>query len=119
MDDNSKVPSYGLLDRVALKQKLDHKETFHLWNTLGKADFKQDVNIPGSDWVPAESLTKEIAASKAKKDEVIIVYCGGGQCAASKAAAEKLVSWRYTNVFTYEGGLADWKAGGLPLGAPK
>src|SRR6266568_5031753 len=99
------TPSYGLLDRIALKQKLDHKQKFHLWNTLGKADFRPDVNIPGSQWMPAESLTKEQAAAKAKTDDMIVVYCGGGQCLASKAAAEKLVSWGYKNVFTYEGGL--------------
>ena len=110
------TPSYGLLDRVTLKAKLDHKAPFQLWNTLNKADYKKDVNIPGSQWVPEESITKELAASKAKKDEFIVVYCGGGQCVASKKAAEKLVSYGYTSVFTYEGGLKDWTDGGLPVG---
>jgi rhodanese-related sulfurtransferase len=29
-------------------------------------------------------------------------------------AAEKLTGWGYSSVFTYEGGLKDWREGGLP-----
>jgi rhodanese-related sulfurtransferase len=108
-------PSYGLIDRSVLKQKLDHKFKFQLWNVLPKAHYDPTVNIPGSSWIPVDTLTEALAKQKAKKDEYIVVYCGGGQCVSSKTAAEKLVSWGYTSVFTYEGGLADWKEGGLPL----
>ena len=111
----NETPSYGLLDRITLKARIDHKEPFQLWNTLAKADYKPDVNIPGSKWVPFDTLNQELAAKLAKKDETIIVYCGGGQCLASKTAAEKLTSWGYTGVFTYEGGLKDWSEGGLPV----
>jgi len=113
-------PSYGLIDREALKQKVDHKMAFQLWNTLPKESHEKDVNIPGSKWVPADTLTKEVAEKLApKKDSVIVVYCGGGQCQASKQAAEKLQSYGYSEVYTYEGGLADWKDGGLPVASLK
>jgi rhodanese-related sulfurtransferase len=107
-------PSYGLIDRISLKQKLDHKHEFQLWNVLPKDRYDANVNIPGSQWVPVDSLTEAVAAKKAKKDEYIVVYCGGGQCESSKMAAEKLTGWGYSSVFTYEGGLKDWREGGLP-----
>ena len=107
---------YGIIDRDALKSKIDKKEKFQLWNVLAKDYYRPDANIAGSQWIPADELTEKVAREKApSKDEIIVTYCGGGNCVASKQAAEKLSSLGYTNVFAYEGGLKDWLEAGLPL----
>ena len=107
--------TFQLIDRKTLKAKIDAKETFQLWNVLTSEYYKPDANIPGSKWVPVNTLTEALAAEKAKKDENIVTYCGGGECKASKEAAEKLSSFGYNKVFAYEGGLKDWSEAGFPL----
>jgi len=110
------APKTQMIDRAALKAKLDKKETFHLWNVLTKEHYKPESNIPGSKWLPVDTITAELAKSSAPVNtDMIVVYCGGPACPASKQAAEKLQSLGYTNVFAYEGGLKDWSEGGFPL----
>lgn len=50
-----------------------------------------------------------------KKDEEVIVYCGGDECTASRRAAEWLAKQGFSRVLYYEGGLKDWKKNSLPL----
>ena len=106
---------FRLIDRAGLKAKIDRKETFHLWNVLSKESYKPEANIPGSKWMPLDSFTETLVAQKAKKDDFIVVYCGGKECTASQQAAEKLSGMGYVNVFRYEGGLQDWTEAKLPL----
>ena len=103
------------IDGKTLKAKIDAKETFQLWNVLKSDYYKADENIPGSKALPVDTLTEKLAGDTAKKDEMIVTYCGGGDCKASAEAAEKLTSFGYTKVFAYEGGLKDWKQAGFPL----
>lgn len=107
---------YRTIERDALKAKLDKKEGFKLWNVLSKAAYKPEANIPGSAWVPVESINAEVAGKKiGSKDETVVVYCGGETCESSTKAATKLVELGYTKVFTYEGGVKDWTEAGNPL----
>jgi len=107
---------FQLIDRETLKAKLDKKEKFQLWNVLSKEYHKADANIAGSRWIPHDEINERLAAQFVpSKDETIVTYCGGGECKASKMAAEKLAQLGYTNVFAYEGGLKDWSEAGLPL----
>lgn len=106
---------FNVMDRETLKAKIDKKEAFQLWNVLTTQYYKPEANIPGSKWIPADTLTEKIANDTAKKDEVIVTYCGGLKCPSSKQAAEKLVSLGYTNVFAFEGGLESWTEANLPL----
>ena len=107
---------FQTIDRAALKAKLDNKEKFQLWNVLGKEFYKPESNIAGSQWVSADTITAELPVVKAAaKADLIVVYCAGKTCAASKQAAENLAAMGYTNVSAYEGGLQDWTEAGFPL----
>lgn len=107
---------FKTIDRAGLKEKLDRKEKFHLWNVLNKDHYKPESNIAGSQWIPVDTLDEKMASRKvAGKSETVVVYCGGGECTSSKEAAKKLASFGYSRVFAYEGGLKDWSKGGLPL----
>lgn len=107
---------YSLIDAKTLKAKLDNKESFQLWNVLTTQYYKAEANIPGSQWLPVDSLTEKLTSEKApKKDELIVTYCGGLKCPSSKQAADKLVSLGYSNVFAFEGGLEEWLGAGFPV----
>ncbi|MBI4424492.1 MAG: rhodanese-like domain-containing protein [Elusimicrobia bacterium] len=107
---------FQLIDRTALKAKMDNKEKFHFWNVLTKEFYKPEANIAGAQWIPVDTITEKLASAKvAGKGETNVGHCGGPDCPSSKQAAEKLASFGYTNVFAYEGGLKDWSANGLPL----
>ena len=94
-----------------LQQRLDQDNSLHLWNVLTDGYFKGEM-IPGSHRVPLDTIGRKVPAAKARKDEEIIVYCGGPQCPQSLQAAQKLMDLGYTNVKAYEGGLEEWKNAG-------
>jgi rhodanese-related sulfurtransferase len=107
---------YKTIDRNGLKATMDSKEKFHLWNVVTNEYYRPESNIPGSQWIPVDTLTEKLVSEKvAAKTDAIIAYCGGPRCPASKQAAEKLAFLGYTNVFAYEGGIKDWSEAGLPL----
>lgn len=103
------------MDRETLRRKVETKGRFHLWNVLSKEWFKAEENIPGSKWVPVDRLEEKLPTLNVKKDEEIVVYCGGVQCPQSGQAAQKLVDLGFTRVSAFEGGLKEWKEAGLPL----
>jgi len=106
---------FKIIDRAGLKAMIGRGDRFHLWNVLGREYYKPESNIPGSKWVPVDEVASKVKEFNVGKDDLVVTYCGGFQCPASKQAAEKLVSLGFTNVQAYEGGLQDWAEGGLPL----
>lgn len=112
----AKETAYRVIDLPALKAKIDKKgRKLQLWNVLPREYFKREENIPGSKWIPVNLLEDMIGAVNVKKDEEIIVYCAGADCAASKQAFDILIKKGFTNLALYEGGLKSWKASFLPL----
>ncbi len=51
----------------------------------------------------------------ADKGALVVAYCGGPQCNAYKAAANKASSLGYTNVKHLSAGISGWKAAGEAL----
>jgi rhodanese-related sulfurtransferase len=94
-----------------LQQRLEHGNRLHLWNVLTDGYFKGEM-IPGSRRVPLDTIGREVSEANSRKDEEIIVYCGGPKCPQSLQAAQKLMNLGYTNVKAYEGGLEEWKNAG-------
>lgn len=111
----TQAQGFKVIDRDALKRKIDNKEKFHLWNVLTPEYYDAEKNIPGSKWVPRDQLDQRLPSLGAAKDEEIVVYCSSFTCTASKQAAEKLARAGFSKVSAYEGGLADWIEGGLPV----
>jgi rhodanese-related sulfurtransferase len=107
--------AFKIIDREALKQKLDRKDKFHFWNVVTRPYYNAERNIPGSKWIPADELGKALPSLGAAPSDEIVVYCSSFTCPASKQAAELLSRSGYTKVWAYEGGLADWMEGGFPV----
>ena len=56
-----------------------------------------------------EEFSKKLPA---KKDALIVAYCGGPKCVAWKQAAKAACALGYTNVKHFKGGISGWKKEG-------
>ena len=59
--------------------------------------------------------TETTLAAVAEKNEPIVIYCSGVKCSRSYKASEKAVSWGYSRVYYFRGGMADWRKAGYPI----
>ena len=105
---------FSEIDRVELKQKLDHPKKSILVEALPPEHFRK-VHLPGAINIPVDQVRDLAAELLPNKDPEVIVYCGGPSCHASREAADELTSMGYTNVRHYVGGKEDWIRAGLPV----
>ena len=98
------------ISREELKQKLDHKNNFHLVMALAEWAY-QAKHIPGS----IHFATMREALAELPKEDEIAVYCSDENCIASTALGQLLERHGYPHVLHYAGGLADWEQAGYPL----
>ncbi len=60
-------------------------------------------------------LTEESLARFVGKDEEVVFYCSGEDCYLSPHACAKALTWGYTKVYYFAGGIPAWKAAGYRL----
>lgn len=75
------------------------------------------AHIPGSLHIPPDAffggqLPAEM--DMAPKSYTIVVYCGGGECDASKLVALRFKEQAYSTVYVYQEGFTGWSAAKLP-----
>lgn len=70
--------------------------------------------IAGAQRLPADATEEAIVKILPQKAELVVVYCGGGQCPASKNLAQRLVDYGYKHVIDYHGGISEWKGNNKP-----
>jgi rhodanese-related sulfurtransferase len=102
------------IDRRALKDKIDRRESFVLLETLSPEHF-QHVHLPGARNAPPDRVKELASVLIPNKDTEVVTYCAGPRCTASADAARALASLGYTNVRHYAGGKQEWTAAGLPV----
>jgi rhodanese-related sulfurtransferase len=85
-------------------------------NVLGRESFDQ-AHIPGSLCIPADdqSFTERVENTVGGKNKKLVVYCASFECNASPKAARRLEQAGFSQVYDFEGGLADWRAAGYPV----
>lgn len=71
-----------------------------------------DCHIAGSVHIDFDNV--EAYVQNMSKDTEIILYCSNYACSTSDFVGKKLQALGYTNVWAYEGGIAEWKQHGLP-----
>ena len=86
-------------------------EVDEFWNVLTPDYFGGDL-IPGSRWVPLDSIGRESSGRQLDKRTRIVVYCAGATCPNSRDAATKLATLGFVDVRVFEGGLEAWMASG-------
>jgi len=101
------------IDRETLKAKLDNGDDIKLIEVLMPKPFNE-AHIKGAINIPLNNIAKE-ASGRFNKDDEIVVYCADKECKASPAAAEKLETFGFSNVYDYEGGKKDWMEAGYPV----
>jgi rhodanese-related sulfurtransferase len=104
---------YKTIDREELKKKMENKEDVVLIEVLGEEDYSKE-HIKGAINIPLKNIGLE-ANKRFDKSKEIVVYCSDKNCGASPAAAEKLDSLGFENVYDYVEGKQGWKEAGLPM----
>lgn len=76
-------------------------------------------HIPGAVNAPLDSPERALADLAAGRPlgRPIVVYCEGGDCQTSTAAARLIHDRGFRDVRVYQGGWADWLSAGLPVEA--
>lgn len=72
-----------------------------------------EMKDPNSINIPVDELDR--FENRFDKDKEIVVYCASTDCDASPRAAKALAERGFSNVFDYEGGIADWEKGHQPI----
>ena len=71
--------------------------------------------IAGAEHLELKKVFSEATLSEiAAKDQEIVIYCNGPKCMRSSDACAKAVSWGFTNVHYFRGGIPEWIAADYP-----
>lgn len=71
--------------------------------------------IPGAKRLHIESSQADVEKLLPEKNMLVVVYCAGVGCPASKMLANRLIKEGYKNVIDYHHGIREWKAHKKPI----
>lgn len=95
-----------------VKQKLDRREKFILVDVREESEWAKD-RLPGAVHLGKGIIERDVEARIPDTGAEIVLYCGGGF--RSALAADNLQKMGYTNVFSMDGGIRDWRGKSYPL----
>ena len=73
-------------------------------------------HIPGAHHLDLKNGFGESSVSAlAAKSDPIVIYSSGIKCSRSYRASAKAVSWGFTSVHYFRGGIIEWKEAGYPM----
>ena len=73
-------------------------------------------HIPGAHHLDLKKDFNEDSLSKlVDKNQPFVIYCSGVKCVRSSRASARAVSWGFTRVHYFRGGIVEWKKAGYPL----
>ena len=72
--------------------------------------------IPGAKHIELKKKYNEASLGKViAKGKEVVIYCNGAGCMRSSKASIKAVSWGFTKVYYFRGGLPAWQIAGFPV----
>lgn len=95
-----------------VKAKLDRGERFHLVDVREESEWAKD-HLLAATHMGKGVIERDVEARIPDTKAEIVLYCGGGF--RSALAADNLQKMGYTNVFSMDGGIRDWRDKGYPL----
>ena len=108
------VQHWGQIDMQGLEELVNGKVPFSLVDARSDKWFDGTL-IAGARRLPADASKETIEKTLPSKTELVVVYCGGEQCPASKTLAQRLADYGYKNIMDYHGGISEWKAQNKPI----
>lgn len=101
----------AVVNTAALKVLLDVKAPAAVLDARsGKYD--DGKRLPGAKQLSPDAEESVIATTLPDKNALIVTYCAGLTCPASKALADRLKKLGYSKVLEYPEGIAGWIAAG-------
>lgn len=94
------------------KVRLDLGEVVHFLDVREDSEFARD-HAKGAQHVGKGIIERDVETLIPKKEEAILLYCGGGY--RSVLAADALQQMGYTNVVSMDGGIKGWRDAGYPM----
>jgi rhodanese-related sulfurtransferase len=95
-----------------VKAMLDRRESFTLVDVREDNEWAKD-HVAGAVHLGKGIIERDAEQRLSDKNAEIVLYCGGGF--RSALAADNLQKMGYTNVFSMDGGIRDWRQKGFPL----
>lgn len=105
---------WGEIDTQGLEALLKAKTPIALVDARSDKWFDGTL-IQGAQRLPAETAKREIEKILPNKNQLIVVYCAGEGCPASKNLAKRLLELGYKNIIDYHDGIQVWKAQNKPI----
>src|SRR5262249_51599151 len=97
-----------------VKARLDRREKLFLVDVREDHEWDKD-HLPGAVHLGRGIIERDIEQVLPDSKAEIVLYCGGGF--RSALAADNLQKMGYSNVFSMDGGIRDWREKGYPLTA--
>lgn len=73
-------------------------------------------HIPGAHHLDFKDVfTEQALMAVVDRDDPLLIYCSGVKCSRSSRAAAMAVSWGFTRVHYFRGGIVEWKNAGYPV----
>lgn len=95
-----------------VKTKLDRGEKFTLVDVREESEWAKD-HLPGAIHLGKGVIERDIEQRIPDTKTELVLYCGGGF--RSALAADNLQKMGYSNVFSMDGGIRDWRNRRYPL----
>lgn len=95
-----------------IKARLDRGDQFHLVDVREESEYAKD-HVAGAVSLGKGIIERDIEQKFPDTGAELVLYCGGGF--RSALAADNLQKMGYTNVWSMDGGIRDWREKGYPL----
>lgn len=95
-----------------VKARLDRAERFHFVDVREDNEYAQD-HAAGAIHLGKGVIERDIETVIPNKQELIVLYCGGGY--RSALSADSLRRMGYTDVLSMDGGIKAWRSAGYPI----
>lgn len=105
-------PEIKRIDVHELKKRLDADPALCIIDVRELHEW-QLVHIPAAIHIPQGDLAACIEAKAPERNKAIYLHCKGG--VRSLAAAQRLIEMDYQEIYSIDGGIADWIMFGYPV----
>jgi rhodanese-related sulfurtransferase len=95
-----------------VKTMMDRGEKFHLVDVREESEWAKD-HLPQAIHLGKGIIERDIEQRLPDRGAALVLYCGGGF--RSALAADNLQKMGYTNVYSMDGGIRDWRGKKFPL----